>query len=120
MKGMLLKALGYFPFCFRCCLATLYCAFIKPQLYSVYSWRVGRSITNHASQELTSKIQDTESQYANSIINNDLYNRGWSAGKQVHTEAQWPLRYGGFQREVDLVQSIEGQIEGGGRASRVG
>lgn len=32
----------------------------------------------------------------------------------------WPLRYGGFQREVDLVQGIEGQIEGGGRASRVG
>lgn len=48
-------------------------------------------------KELTSKTQDIESQYANSIINNDLHNRGQSAGKQVHTVASevWWLPEGG-------------------------
>lgn len=52
MKEMLLKALRYFPFCFCCCLATPYCTFIEPGLCSVYSWRVGRSVTSYASQRI--------------------------------------------------------------------
>lgn len=52
MKEMFLKALWYFPFCFCCCLATPYCTFIEPGLYSVYSWRVGRSVTSYASQRI--------------------------------------------------------------------